>query len=434
MRSKKTNIQSKLVKVFVIQVLLISLVTVAGVFAAQFLVENVLMRAALEGEADHFWELRSQDEQTALPNTLNLLAYLAPDNDTSAVPDSLQTLQPGLQRAALEGATPIVYVEDNGVDRLYLIFDEVNVSRLSFLFGVLPLACVLVVLYLLAWFAYRQSHKAVSPLVTLANAVENVDFSERAWVDVELNDLRDNPGLEVSTLVSAMDSFADKLTDYIDRERNFTRDVSHELRTPIAVLRGSLELIERKYTSAGSDDKLQRMYRTLVDMEALIETLLLLARNQDADVKDSALIVNDLLEQEVDMMRNIHQDKPISIEVEEVGILELDGPERVLRILIGNLLRNACNYTPEGVITVRVRSNGISIADSGVGIDKQKLSQVFKPYYRGDQAQKPTGYGLGLTIVKRLCNRFGWKLTIASKMGEGTEVFLLMPKAKLRIG
>jgi signal transduction histidine kinase len=146
------------------------------------------------------------------------------------------------------------------------------------------------------------------------------------------------------------------------------------------------------------------------------------------------LIVNDLLEQEVDMMRNIHQDKPISIEVEEVGILELDGPERVLRILIGNLLRNACNYTPEGVITVRVRSNGISIADSGVGIDKQKLSQVFKPYYRGDQAQKPTGYGLGLTIVKRLCNRFGWKLTIASKMGEGTEVFLLLPNAKLRVG
>ncbi len=434
MRPKKTNIQSKLIKVFVIQVLLISLVTVAGVFAAQFLVQNVLMRAALEGEADHFWELRAENEKAALPDTLNLLAYLAADQDMSAVPNSLRSLQPGLQRAALAGAMPIVYVEDQGNDRLYLVFDEVNVARLSFLFGVLPLACVLVVLYLLAWFAYRQSHKAVSPLVTLAKAVENVDFSERDWIDIELDDLRDNPGLEVFTLVNAMDSFADKLTDYIERERNFTRDVSHELRTPIAVLRGSLELIERKYTSAGSDEKLQRMYRTLVDMEALIETLLLLARNQDADVQESSLIVNDLLEQEVDMMRNIHKDKPISIEVEEAGILELEGPERVLRILIGNLLRNACNYTPKGVITVRVRSNGISIADRGVGIDKQKLSEVFKPYYRGDQEQKSSGYGLGLTIVKRLCNRFAWKLTIASKMGEGTEVFLMLPKAKLRVG
>lgn len=434
MKAKKNNIQSKLVKVFFLQIILISLVTVAGVFAAQFLVQNVLMRAALEGEAQHFWELRAENKQVALPNTLNLLAYLSINQDMSAVPHSLHKLQPGLQRAALNEATPIVYVEDRGTDRLYLIFDEVNVAKLSFLFGVLPLACVLVVLYLLAWLAYRQSHKAVSPLVTLAKAVENVDFSERDWIDIELDDLRDNPGLEVSTLVHAMDSFADKLSDYIERERNFTRDVSHELRTPIAVLRGSLELIERKYTSAGSDEKLQRMYRTLVDMEALIETLLLLARNQDADMQESALIVNDLLEQEVDMMRNIHKDKPISIDVEEAGILELEGPERVLRILIGNLLRNACNYTPKGVISVRVRSNGISIADSGVGIDQQKLSDVFKPYYRGDQEKQSSGYGLGLTIVKRLCNRFGWRLTIASKMGEGTEVFLLLPKAKLRIG
>ena len=434
MKSNKTNLQSKLVKVFFIQVLLISLLTVAGVFTAQFLVQNVLMRAALEGEANHYWQLREKNEVVALPNTLNLLAYLAPDQDMSSVPVNLRRLTPGLQRATFEDKKPIVYVEDKGKDRLYLIFDEVNVAKLSFLFGVLPLVCVLIVLYLLAWMAYRQSHNAVSPLVMLAKAVENVDFSERDWIDVELDRLRDNPGIEVAVLVNAMDRFSDKLSNYIERERNFTRDVSHELRTPIAVLRGALELIERKYNSDGSDDMLQRMYRTLVDMEALIETLLLLARNQDSDMKKSALIVNDLLEQEVDMMRNIHQDKPISIEIEEAGILELDGPERVLRILIGNLLRNACNYTPQGVITVKIRTNGISIADSGVGIDQQKLSEVFKPYSRGDQTQQSSGYGLGLTIVKRLCNRFGWKLTIASKMGEGTEVFLLLPDAKLRIG
>ena len=433
MSSNKTNIQSKLIKVFLIQIFLISLLTLLGVLAAQFLVERVLMRAALEGEADHYWALIEEKGSAPLPNTLNLLGYLAPRGDKTAVPVQLRELKPGLQRAPLDGREPILYIEDKGDDRLYLIFDEVNVSKLSLLFGVLPLSGVLIVLYLLAWLAYRQSHKAVSPLVKLANAVENVDFSDREWLDLELASLRDSQDLEVSTLVSAMDNFADKLTDYIERERNFTRDVSHELRTPIAVLRGALELIERKYGTEG-DEKIARMYRTLFDMEALIETLLMLARQKETEIEHSPLIVNDLLEQEVEVMRGVHADKPITLEIDEAGILELDGPERVLRILISNLLRNACNYTPKGVITVKVRSDGVSVADSGIGIEQRKLSEVFKPYYRGDEAQKSVGYGLGLTIVKRLCNRFGWKLKIASKMGEGTEVFLSLPEARLRKG
>lgn len=433
MAAKKTNIQSKLIKVFLIQIALISAMTVAGVFAAQFLVERVLMRAALQGEADHYWSLQAEQPNPPLPNTLNLLGYLSVNGDQSRVPEAFHNLAPGLQRVVIGERNPIVYVEDRQAQRLYLVFDEVNVSKLSLLFGVLPLAGVLVVLYLLAWLGYRQSHKAVSPLVKLAKAVEEVDFDNRDWLDVDLEALRDSQDMEVSSLVSAMDQFADKLSDYIERERNFTRDVSHELRTPIAVLRGALELIERKHGVEG-DEKIKRMYRTLYDMEALIETLLLLARNQETDIEHSSIIVNDVLEQEVDMMRSVHSEKPISLEIDEAGILEIDAPERVLRILMSNLLRNACNYTPRGVITVKVRADGVSVADSGVGIDQQKLSEIFKPYYRGDQERKSSGYGLGLTIVKRLCNRFGWKLRINSKMGEGTEVFLMLPGARLRRG
>lgn len=427
------NLQSKLIKVFIIQIILISLLTLAGVFAAQMLMERVLVKAALEGEAEHYWNLRESSESVPLPNTLNLLGYLSRHGDLSTVPESLRSLDLGLQRAQIDGERPIVYVEEKNGDRLYLIFDEVSVSRLALVFGVLPLACVLIVLYLLAFLAYRQSHKAVSPIVQLAKAVEEVDFSKKEWMNLDLTSLRNAQELEVSTLVNAMDHFAENLKNYIERERNFTRDVSHELRTPIAVLRGSLEVIERKHGAEG-DDKIKRMYRTLFDMEALIETLLFLARHKESDVEKTPLIVNDLLEQEVEIMRSIHSDKPITLEIDEVGMLEMQGPERVLRILISNLLRNACNYTPKGMITVRVRADGISVADSGIGIDQKKISEVMKPFNRGDQANKGNGYGLGLTIVKRLCNRFGWKLKISSKMGEGTEVFLLLPEARLRRG
>lgn len=430
MARSKTNLQYKLVKVFLIQIALISLVTLAGVYAAKTTLEDILVRAALEGEAKHFWQMRERDPDFPLPSTMNLMAYMAKNGDTSDVPESLHDLSPGLQRARLDGLEPIVYVEEQGDKRLYLVFDEVKVSRLALIFGILPLALVLVVLYLLAWFAYRQSHKAVSPIVKLARAVEEAEFPDGKLPQINLNDLRALNDDEVTSLVRALDLFTDRLEQFVERERNFTRDASHELRTPIAVLRGALEVIERKYGDAAASE-LNRMYRTLYDMEALIETLLLLAREQDDTLPQREVIVNDVITHELETMRMIHREKPITVNTEEAGMLSIVAPERVVQILVGNLLRNAFNYTPKGSITVYIRSDGFSVADSGVGMDQQQVQQVFKPFYRANQEQS-SGYGVGMTIVKRLCSRYNWSLRVSSKMGEGTEVTVHFPETQFR--
>lgn len=430
MAKSTTNLQAKLIKVFLIQVVLISLVTLAGVYAAKATLEDILVRAALEGEAQHFWAMREADPDFPLPNTMNLQAYIAEEGVFQFLPENLRSLESGLQRAELNGQRPIVYVEQQGNDRLYLIFDEVKVSRLALVFGILPLAMVLVVLYLLAWFAYRQTHKAVSPVVKLARAVEQVDFLDGSLPELDLGELRNIPDDEVSSLVRALDLFTSRMEHFIERERNFTRDVSHELRTPIAVLRSALELVERKYGDQAVAE-MNRMYRTLYDMESLIETLLLLAREQVQALPLQQVVINDLIAGELDNLKIIHQDKPIQVHVEESGLLIVDAPERVLPILIGNLLRNAFNYTTKGSVTVRVQSDGFSVADSGVGMDPEQLNQVFKPFYRA--GEKPVaGYGIGMTIVKRLCNRYDWSLRLSSKMGEGTEVAVHFPKAQFR--
>lgn len=430
MAKAHTNLHTKLIKVFLIQITLISLVTLAGVYAAKATLEDVLVRAALEGEAEHFWLMRSENPNFPLPNTMNLQAHMAATDNLQSLPVALRDLPPGLQRTQMNGQEPIVFVEDKAGQRLFLIFDEVKVSRLALVFGILPLALVLVVLYLLAWFAYRQSHKAVSPIVKLARAVEQVDFREGNLPQLDLDDIRQMPDEEVTSLVRALDHFTGRLESFIERERNFTRDVSHELRTPIAVIRGALELVERKYGDAATLE-VNRMYRTLYDMESLIETLLLLAREPAQSLPTQQTIVNDLISHELDNLRIIHHDKPVSVNVEESGMLLVDAPERVLPILIGNLLRNAFNYTLQGSITIRIQSDGFSVADSGIGMDKAQLNQLFKPFFRGHE-NTARGYGIGMTIVKRLCNRYDWSLRLSSKMGEGTEVSVHFPKAQFR--
>jgi signal transduction histidine kinase len=425
----RSNLHAKLIKVFLIQICLISIVTIAGIYAAKTTVEDILVRQALEGEADHFWQMRSQKPDFSLPNTMNLIAYLAEKGNMATVPEPLRDLPPGLQRAAFNNENPIVYVEDQGSDRLFLVFDEVKVSRLALVFGILPLAAVLVTLYLLAWFAYRQSHKAVSPIVKLARAVEDAEIREGSLPDLDLAELREIPDEEVSSLVRALDQFTHRLEHFIERERLFTRDASHELRTPIAVLRSAMELLERRY-DVEEDKTIRRIYRTLYDMEALIETLLILAREEEDVLPTKRVEVNQLVAEEIDTLRLLFQDKSIVVQTDEEALLALEAPERVLHILIGNLLRNAFNYTPEGTISIRIWSQGFAVKDSGVGMDKQQVKQVFKPFYRADNAIN--GYGLGMTIVKRLCNRYNWHLRIASELGAGTEISVHFPKSQIK--
>ncbi|MFU8833079.1 MAG: hypothetical protein ACNA7J_13135, partial [Wenzhouxiangella sp.] len=92
------SIKTKLVRVFVLQILAISIATVLGVYGAAFVVEQVLVREALNGEAEHFWTNREQDPSFPLPNTNNLRGWLEGGRPEQAPPDWLAGLEPGFER------------------------------------------------------------------------------------------------------------------------------------------------------------------------------------------------------------------------------------------------------------------------------------------------------------------------------------------------
>ena len=95
-------------------------------------------------------------------------------------------------------------------------------------------------------------------------------------------------------------------------------------------------------------------------------------------------------------------------------------------MVIGNLIRNACSYTDIGEVRITIEARTVRITDSGVGIQAADIDQVFKPYFRA-QPRRRGGYGVGLTIVKRLTDRFGWQLHIESSPGLGTDVTIEFP-------
>ena len=125
---KKQGLHYKLIKAFLLQILLISFATLLGVFTTEIIVEKVLVRQALVGEAAHFWARHREDPDFPKPETLNLKGYLAIGNNFTGIPVPLRKLDPGYYRTDFRGRKPIIYVEDRGNMRLYLVFEEQQIA------------------------------------------------------------------------------------------------------------------------------------------------------------------------------------------------------------------------------------------------------------------------------------------------------------------
>ncbi|MCC5865643.1 MAG: HAMP domain-containing histidine kinase [Wenzhouxiangella sp.] len=431
-RRYRDGLNSKLIRVFVLQVLAISVATVLGVYGAALVVERVLVQEALNGEAEHFWERYRKDNSFPLPNTNNLRGYMAQRSDFSGVPEWLRDEAPGFRRVReAPQSEPVVHVSDRGGDRLYLVFDEVQVSALAFYFGIAPLTGVLLLIYLLTWLGYLMSRRAVSTVILLAEQVRNYDFQSGQFEQFTLDDFGDPNDTEVIALITAFNQFIQRLESFIQRERNFTRNASHELRTPLAVVKANLELLSRFDEPERRQRVVDRMARTVRDMESLVETLLILARESESKLSQTSVVLNDLLAELLDQVKRAVPRENVTTSIEATGLVEVEAPERVLAIVFTNLLRNAMTYTEQGSVDVLIDRNGVTIRDTGCGMSEADLERMFEPFYRGHDRSNE-GYGLGLSIVNRLCSRFGWTLHADSELGVGTEMRLEFPRARFQ--
>ena len=416
------GLSARLGRLFVAQLAVIGVATIVGVYITELVVEDLLTRRALVLEAAHWWDLRESNPDQPLPDTANMRGYLGGAEEDA--PPVLSALEPGFSRLAIDGSIRLVHVSERDGERLYLAFDEARVSALAFYFGLLPLSIVLLLMYLLLFVAYRWSHRALSPVVRLARELRNLDFEQGGHVELALDDLRGAADDEVATLMDALDQLAGRINAAIDRERVFTRDAGHELRTPVAVFKGSLDLLEQASLSSwrkSDREALRRMRRTVDDMETLLETLLLLARGEVATTTTDETVVNEVVARRIDELGPLALERGNAVTLQDERELRVAAPVKVVEIVIGNLLRNALTYTADGTVDITVTGNAVKIADTGRGMSQPELANAFEPFYRADASRSTTsGHGLGLSIVRRLSNQFGWQLAANTRLGEGT--------------
>ncbi|HEY4092100.1 MAG TPA: HAMP domain-containing sensor histidine kinase [Luteibacter sp.] len=274
---------------------------------------------------------------------------------------------------------------------------QTSVIAAVFLFGLLSLV-------LGVWLSSR----VLRPVTDLARRLR--DFRRVGKAEALAPHFADD---EVGELAVALDEYATRLTAVVERDREFNSDVSHELRTPLAVIASTTELLQ------GSPDltdklreRLKRIERASRQATELIEALLLLSRAERrgptrGEVTDVAKVASDVIESQRPQMGG----KPIEIELISDGSVAVNAPASVLSVALTNLIGNAIKYTMEGKVTVRVLDGRIEVIDTGPGIKPEDAEKLFQRGIRGESATGG-GAGLGLAIVRRLCELYGWDVSL----------------------
>lgn len=341
------------------------------------------------------------------------------------IPADLLALPPGLRDVIQDGHAYHVFSGRSGEERFVAVEETGNVKKIerevifALLLGVGASAALALLLGRLT------AGRVIAPVTALAEAVKN-DALEEGTSVLELDD-------EIGILARTFAARTAELRKFLVRERLFTGDVSHELRTPLTVILGASEVLASRVADrpelAAAVERIQRTARDTADR---VGALLLMSRSPETlDAPRTELA--PLLQREVDRCRPLLVGKPVALSLVKEENVWVFARAELVGMAIGNVLRNACQYTEAGEIVARLAAGSLVIEDTGPGLPASVKAQLFERFVRGDSGDEG-GAGLGLAIVKRITEHLGWEIALEDRSSGGSRFVLTFAAVPLGAG
>lgn len=223
-------------------------------------------------------------------------------------------------------------------------------------------------------------------------------------------------------------------------QKNFILMVYHELKSPLSIIFGYLDNLSQREEITRRKEDAQIIDRTKIrtkELMQLVEDLLKISRMQEGKIKQNIekLDLNDTLKKLVDFLKIEGEKREIKINLETTQLPFIFADREDMESLFSNLLSNAVKYNKqEGKVNIITGASGkylhITISDTGIGISEENLPKIFDEFYRirNEDTREVTGTGLGLSIVNKILEGYNGKIEVKSKVGEGSEFKVFLPK------
>ena len=279
------------------------------------------------------------------------------------------------------------------------------------------------------WLIARRAFWPIKKIIRTAEGIAGgADLKKR----IALKGAKD----EIYQTAECFDAMLDRLEAAFERERRFTADASHELRTPVAAIMAQSEYaLSDDANDQDRREALLTIRQTGGRMAELISGLLSLSRLEAKQALEEReeFDLGAAAEVAADMLRERAQQRGISIETARCEPAVLCGDQTMVTQAVLNLVENAVRYGSEGgqVRIGTAQSGGecrLWVEDDGPGIAPEDQKRIFDRFYQIDASRSSQGFGLGLSLVKRIAQLHGGRVELSSVPGRGSRFELIFPK------
>lgn len=244
---------------------------------------------------------------------------------------------------------------------------------------------------------------------------------------------------DIGTIALEHGRIVDELERANRMRSDFVATMSHELRTPLHVILGYADLLHGGEFGVLNDEQaetVERLLRRARELHELVANTLDVSRidSGGADIHVSEILPGDLVAEAVGecQPRGTDEGPAIVLALDE-GLPRIEGDAAKIKVVLKNLVGNALKFTERGTITIAARAvDGgleIEVADTGIGIDPEILPRIFDAFRQADPSpsRRFGGVGLGLYIVRRLCDLLGARVAVESTPGVGSRFTVWLP-------
>lgn len=295
---------------------------------------------------------------------------------------------------------------DNNKNDIYIVltgdFTDDSERRIFFMQSKTISSSIL--LMIISFFAILKiSQKITEPLTLLTENISNRKQGDITQIPETIS----GNTQESAQLIKTLNANYQQIEQLIERERSFTRYASHELRTPLMIMKGATKLLDQSNDPVFIQRQQKRLNDAIQEMSDFVDALLSLTRDESEN-NNSVKVYRSIERQELEDVLNTHKHllrfKNVSYEIAVDDNVTTYIPNNILKVLIGNLIKNAFNCTNEGNVIISMNQEGFSINDSGIGLN--------------DKPRGVEGFGLGLLIVRDICQRYDLTFTLTNKEEE----------------